>query len=64
MDNDVVWVFKREDGRWDWRRVDEDNKQTVSTSGNQGYEHEDECIAMARSLNPDIPVKHFPGGEE
>jgi len=60
----VVWIYRRQDHKFDWRRV-AGNGEIVSTSGGQGYDHEDECILMAREMNPGVEVRHFPlGGEE
>lgn len=59
-DGDIVWIYQRIDGRWEWRR-EAANHEIVSTSGGQGYEHEDKCVEMARALNPGITVRHFPG---
>lgn len=57
--NDIVYVYERIDGRWDWRRAAR-NSKTVSTSGGQGYERAAQCEEMARCLNPGVRVVRLP----
>jgi uncharacterized protein YegP (UPF0339 family) len=30
-------IYRRADGLWDWRLVNDENGQTVATSGGQGF---------------------------
>ena len=54
--DDRVEVYRREDGRFGWRRRDGRNAKIVSTDGGQGYENEAECRVQAAKRNPDVEV--------
>lgn len=51
-----VEVYRREDGRWDWRRISA-NGNVISTSGGQGYENLEDARGMATELNYDVPIE-------
>jgi len=55
-ENDVVQVYRRADGKWDWHRR-ADNGDIISGSENQGYEDRERAVAMASELNPEVPIE-------
>ena len=55
-ENDIVEVYRREDGKFDWRRRDLGNGEVVSTSGGQGYEQRSAARQAAEDLNPGVKV--------
>lgn len=53
--NDQVEVWEAKDG-WRWRRVDTDNGNIVSESG-EGYVDRSYALEAAVELNPGIPCE-------
>lgn len=45
----TVEVYRRDDGRWDWR-AQTDNNEIVATSHNQGYENRGDAVELTRKL--------------
>lgn len=45
----TIEVYRREDGRWDWR-AQADNGEIVATSHNQGYENRGDAVELTRNL--------------
>ncbi|MEM9014825.1 MAG: DUF1508 domain-containing protein [Pseudomonadota bacterium] len=42
--------YRRADGRWDWRLIGANGFDIIATSGNQGYENLDACLAGIKSV--------------
>jgi len=55
-ENDVVRVYRRVDGTWDWHRH-ADNGDIISGSENQGYEDRERAVEMASELNPGVRLE-------
>lgn len=53
--NDRIEVFPREDGKYDFRRVDCANGQIIYSS-NQGYESEAYARTAAETYHPELPI--------
>jgi uncharacterized protein YegP (UPF0339 family) len=47
-DFDVIEMYRRKDGKWDWHRKDGGNHEIIATSGGQGYER---LATMQTQLN-------------
>lgn len=51
-----VEAYRRKDGLWAWRAIDESNGQVVGTDGGQGYEHRADCLDMAHDVTGRAPT--------
>jgi len=46
----VVEHWQRDDGLWTWHAKAPENGDVMATDGNQGYEHEQDCINAAKRV--------------
>lgn len=51
--NDQVEVYADEVGEWRWRRW---RSSDIVSMSSEGYVNRADCIEMAKTLNPGIPV--------
>jgi hypothetical protein len=58
---DYIEVYKREDGKFDWRRVDGGNYRVVMNSANQGFDERNDARASAERYFPKLEIREVGG---
>jgi uncharacterized protein YegP (UPF0339 family) len=61
----TVWLYRRDDGLWDWRLTNDGNHQIEATSGGQGFtERNDAAESIARVFGSQYPIQYELFGDE